>query len=106
MSETRVSVQVQTQTAEKFDQARQELESMLKRLLMDLEGLQTSWQGAGGRSFAETKRRWAEDQSALLNMLNQTAQQIRQSGKLYASAEAEAVTKMAAPRSTGLSLPL
>ncbi|MBN1173016.1 MAG: WXG100 family type VII secretion target [Micromonosporaceae bacterium] len=103
---TQVSVEIQRSTADRFDKARDDFDTMLKQLLSRLEGLQGAWVGAGGRSFNETKLRWAEDQSALLTMLSQTAQLIRESGNLYATTDNEAGARMAAPGSAGPVLPL
>ena len=53
------------QTAEKFEQVDQSLQKMLSNLMTELEVLQQAWRGAGGRSFEQVKRQWAQDQAAL-----------------------------------------
>ena len=55
MATTQAQAAVMRQTADKFDQVNQTLQTMLRSLLGELEGLRTQWQGAGGRSFEQVK---------------------------------------------------
>src|SRR5207244_7377436 len=70
---TAAQAAVMRQTADKFDQANQSLQTMLRSLLGELEVLRTQWQGAGGSSFEQVKQAWAEDQQALQQALGETA---------------------------------
>jgi WXG100 family type VII secretion target len=78
------------QTARNFEQTDASLRDMLKNLMNQLEPLQQSFQGAGGRSFTEVKIAWSRDQTALHEALAQTAQAIRTSGHEYTASDSDA----------------
>lgn len=105
VSQTQAEAAVMQQTAAKFEQVDQSLQSMLSSLMSELEVLQTAWRGAGGRSFEQVKQQWAQDQSAIHRALRETASAIRTSGQQYESTDSDAASKMAA-LNRGIQLPL
>src|SRR2546429_7464550 len=86
------------QTADKFDQANQSMQVLLRNLLGELEGLRTQWQGAGGHSFEQVKIAWSEDQTALQQALAETAQAIRTSGQQYTVTDTSAADRLGGHR--------
>jgi len=84
------------QTAAKFEQVDQSLQSMLSRLLSQLEVLQTAWRGAGGRSFEQVKLQWAQSQERMHQALRETASAIRTSGQQYDASDSEAASRISA----------
>lgn len=93
-------------TASRFESVNQSLEAMLRRLMVELDALRHQWQGAGGRSFDQTRREWAEDQARLHRALSETAVAIRTSGRDYAAVDTEAASRARSVGRTRLSLPL
>jgi WXG100 family type VII secretion target len=106
VSETQAQAAVMEQTAAKFEQVNEALQGMLKRLMAELEVLQTAWRGAGGRSFAQVKQAWSSDQAALQQALRETAGAIRTAGRQYAASDLEAASRVATTNRGGVSLPL
>ena len=92
-------------TAAKFEQANDSLQTMLNRLMNELEVLQTAWQGSGGRSFGQVKEAWAANQKKLQEALRETATAIRTSGKQYTATDEESSSRVSGIN-TGISLPL
>lgn len=105
VSQTQAEAAVMEQTAAKFDQVNQSLQSMLNGLLGELEVLQSAWRGAGGRSFEHVKQAWARDQQTLYRALGETAAAIRTSGRQYDVSDTEAASRVAATE-RGVVLPL
>lgn len=105
MATTQTQASVMTQTAARFDEVNASLESMLRKLMAELDVLRTQWQGAGGRSFDQVKTAWANDQEMLHRTLAETATAIRQSATHYDAADT-AVASRLAPVAGGLRLPL
>ena len=103
VSTTQAQAAVMEQTAAKFDQAKQNLEGMLTRLMNELEGLRSGWVGLGGTSFEQVKQAWAADQAKIHNALTETASAIRTSGRVYSATDQEAAGRF---RPGGISLPL
>ena len=81
MAVSQTDLEQMRSTADKFDAVNVSLDGMLSRLLGELEGMQSQWSGAGGRSFAEVKRLWAENQREIHRNLRETAEAIRSSGQ-------------------------
>lgn len=107
MPETRAQAAVMAQTARKFEQTDDALQVMLQRLMTQLEGLRTAWQGAGGRSFEQVKAAWLRDQTALHRALRETAGAIRTAGHQYDATDTEAASRVSATgRGGGMTLPL
>ncbi|MBX7269467.1 WXG100 family type VII secretion target [Micromonospora sp. Llam7] len=106
MSQTQAEAVVMQQTAVKFEQTDQSLQSMLSGLLAQLEILQQAWRGAGGRSFEQVKQQWAQDQASLQQALRETAGAIRTAGTQYAASDTEAASRVAATNRGGIQLPL
>jgi WXG100 family type VII secretion target len=106
MSTTQAQAAVMESTARKFEQAGQDLEGMLSRLLGELEGLRQAWQGAGGRSFEQVKQAWARDQRMLHSVLEETASAVRSSGRRYDASDAAAADRVVRSGRGGLELPL
>jgi WXG100 family type VII secretion target len=105
VSKTQAEAAVMEATAKKFEAANDSLQSMLSRLMGELESLQTAWQGAGGRSFTQVKQRWSEDQQKIQRALAETAAAIRTSGVQYGTSDSEAASRVAASN-RGVDLPL
>ena len=103
--QTQAQAAVMQQTARKFEQVDESLQSMLSGLMTELEVLRQAWQGAGGRSFEQVKQRWAEDQASLHRALRETATAIRTSGQQYDTSDSEAGGRVAAT-SRQITLPL
>ena len=105
VSQTQAEAAVMQQTAAKFEQVDQSLQSMLSSLMSELEALQSAWRGAGGRSFEQVKQQWAQDQAAMHRALRETAGAIRTSGQQYDTTDSDAASKVAATN-RGIQLPL
>lgn len=105
MSQTQAEAAVMQQTAAKFEQVDQSLQSMLSSLMAELEVLQQAWRGAGGRSFEQVKQAWSQDQSAMQRALRETATAIRTAGQQYDASDAEAASRVATTN-RGIQLPL
>ena len=105
VSQTQAEAAVMQQTAAKFEQVDQSLQSMLSGLLAELEVLQTAWRGAGGRSFEQVKQAWSQDQSNLQRALRETATAIRTAGQHYDSSDSDAASRVATTN-RGIQLPL
>ncbi|BCL15246.1 MULTISPECIES: WXG100 family type VII secretion target [Micromonospora] len=105
MSQTQAEAAVMQQTAAKFEQVDQSLQTMLTQLMAELEVLQQAWRGAGGRSFEQVRQQWSQDQAALQRALRETAQAIRTAGTQYDTSDAEAASRVAGTN-RGIQLPL
>ena len=105
VSQTQAEAAVMQSTATKFEEVDQSLQSMLSSLMSELEGLQQSWRGAGGRSFEQVKQQWAADQAKLGRALRETAGAIRTSGQQYDASDSEAASRVA-NTNRGIQLPL
>jgi WXG100 family type VII secretion target len=105
VSQTQAEAAVMQQTAKKFEEVDQSLQSMLNSLMSELEGLQQAWRGAGGRSFEQVKQQWANDQTKLGRALRETAGAIRTSGQQYDASDSEAASRVA-NTNRGITLPL
>jgi WXG100 family type VII secretion target len=92
-------------TAGKFEQAREGLDSMLTRLLGELEILQSHWKGRAGSSFTQVRDAYQANQKKLSLALGETATAIRTSGQTYTSTDDESSAKVGGIN-TNLSLPL
>ncbi|GAA2510340.1 WXG100 family type VII secretion target [Pilimelia columellifera] len=105
MSQTQAEAAVMAATAARFDSANDSLQGMLRRLMSELEVLQSGWRGAGGRSFHQVKEAWAADQAAMSRALTETAEAIRASGQQYTSSDSDAAQRVGASH-RGVTLPL
>ncbi|MDG4821591.1 WXG100 family type VII secretion target [Asanoa sp. WMMD1127] len=105
MSQTQAQAAVMQQTAARFEQVDQSLQSMLTSLMAELAVLQTAWRGAGGRSFEQVKQQWSQDQGAMQRALRETAGAIRSAGTQYEATDTEAASRIATT-SRGIQLPL
>jgi WXG100 family type VII secretion target len=105
VSQTQAEAAVMQQTAAKFEQVDQSLQTMLSSLMTELETLQQAWRGAGGRSFEQVKQQWAQDQAAIHRALRETAGAIRTSGQQYDATDSEAANRVA-NTNRGIQLPL
>ncbi|MEU7588753.1 WXG100 family type VII secretion target [Micromonospora sp. NPDC049230] len=106
MSQTQAEAAVMQQTAAKFEQVDQSLQSMLTGLLAELQVLQQAWRGAGGRSFEQVKQQWSQDQAALHRALRETAGAIRAAGRQYDVSDDEVASRVAGTNRGGIQLPL
>lgn len=105
VSQTQAEAAVMQQTAARFEQADQSLQSMLTGLMTELETLQQAWRGAGGRSFEQVKQQWSQDQAAMQRALRETAAAIRTAGRQYDVSDSDAASRVAATN-RGIQLPL
>lgn len=78
---------------------------MLSRLIRELEGLHSAWQGAGGRSFTQVREAYQANQKKLSNALQETATAIRTSGQQYTATDEQSSSRVN-NINTGLNLPL
>ena len=106
VSQTQAEAAVMAQTAKKFEQVDESLQSMLSKLMSELEGLQSAWRGAGGRSFTEVKQSWHQNQTTIQRALRETAAAIRTSGQQYDTSDTEAASRVGAVNRGGVQLPL
>ena len=106
VSQTQAEAAVMQQTATKFEQVDQSLQSMLSSLMAELETLQTAWRGAGGRSFEQVKQQWSQDQTKMSRALCETAGAIRTSGQQYDASDSDAASRVNNTNSGGINLPL
>ncbi|NUR73284.1 MAG: WXG100 family type VII secretion target [Hamadaea sp.] len=106
MSQTAAQTAFMETTASKFEATNNELQSMLRTLMGNLEILQKGWQGAGGRSFQQVKEQWNQDQAKLQQALLETASAIRDSGKSYANTDSESSSRMNNVNRGGINLSL
>jgi len=106
VSHAQVQMAVLERSAGRFDEVNRSLESMLRRLMGDLDALHQQWRGAGGRSFDEVRREWAVDQARLHRALAETATAIRTSGRDYMASDTGAADRARSARRASLSLPL
>lgn len=95
MSQTQAQAAVMQQTAARFEQVDESLQSMLTNLMAELAVLQTAWRGAGGRSFEQVKQQWSQDQAAMQRALRETAGAIRTAGRQYEASDSDAVSRIA-----------
>lgn len=92
-------------TAAKFDQSGDSLDSMLTKLLNELEVLQTAWKGRGGSSFTSVRDAYQANQKKLRAALGETATAIRTSGTNYTAVDDESAGKVGGINTT-MNLPL
>ncbi|MGK5680362.1 WXG100 family type VII secretion target [Actinoplanes sp. URMC 104] len=92
-------------TAVKFDDANQELQTMLSTLMTELSSLSSTWKGLGAAAFEQVKLQYEADLKTLNAALAQTAESLKQSGVGYDATDTEAASRVT---STGgnFSLPL
>lgn len=91
--------------AAKFESVNESLQTMLSRLLNELEALQTAWVGRGGRSFTQVKEAYAANQRKLSDALRETATSIRSSGRNYSASDDHSSSQVGAIN-TQVNLPL
>ncbi|GIH11442.1 hypothetical protein Rhe02_95090 [Rhizocola hellebori] len=89
MAQTTAEAAAMETAASKFERVDDSLQSMLTRLMNELETLQTAWRGAGGNSFTNVKMAYQENQKALSRALRETATAIRTSGQQYTATDDE-----------------
>jgi WXG100 family type VII secretion target len=106
VSSTQAEVAVMHSVAAHFDDVRQTLQSMLSRLIREVELVRQDWQGRGGASFEQVSLAWAGDQTRLLTALAETASAIRSAGAVYAATDDEASMRFSAPVLPPTTLPL
>lgn len=106
VTQAQAQAAVMEKTANRFEAVNQQLSSMLKRLMGELDALKQQWNGAGGRSFDQTRREWAEDQERLHRALAETATAIRTSGRDYTASDAGAADRARSANRGGVTLPL
>jgi WXG100 family type VII secretion target len=93
-------------TAKKFSDTRDELSTMLSQLMSQLDGLRSSWHGAGAQAFDNTRQRWHEDTTRLNRALGETAEAIGKAGNYYTSTDDEAARRANSISTGNIQLPL
>jgi WXG100 family type VII secretion target len=106
MATTQAQAQVMAHTAARFDQVNASLETMLRRLMGELDTLRTQWQGAGGRSFEQVKTSWAQDQELLHRALGETADSLRRAATGYDATDTQSAGRFSPATDKLLTLPL
>lgn len=81
-------------TAVKFDQANEQLQTMLSTLMNELSSLSSTWKGLGAAAFEQVKVQYAQDLKSLNSALSQTADSIKQSGTSYDATDTEAASRV------------
>ena len=95
---TEAQSDVMAETSAKFETVNASLTSMLKQLMGDLSGLQSSWKGMAAGSFETVRAQYEKDLTDLNRALAETAVAIKESGRSYDTTDvtnAENVTKSA-----------
>ena len=105
MAQTKAEADKMEIAAGKFESVNDDLQSMLTTLMGRLTGLQSAWQGVGGKAFEQVKMQYEADQKALSAALTETASAIRSAGISYSASDSEAASRVAKSNS-GLQLPL
>ncbi|WP_308200917.1 WXG100 family type VII secretion target [Actinoplanes sp. M2I2] len=105
MAQTQAESQVMASTATKFDQANDQLQTMLSTLMSELSMLSSTWKGLGAAAFEQVKVQYEQDLKSLNAALAQTADSIRQSGTSYDATDTEAASRVAGTGGT-FKLPL
>ncbi|MCM4079361.1 WXG100 family type VII secretion target [Actinoplanes sp. TRM88002] len=82
-------------TAVKFDQVNEQLQTMLSTLMNELSTLSSTWKGLGAAAFEQVKVQYAQDLKSLNSALAQTAESIKQSGTGYDTTDTEAASRVA-----------
>ena len=105
VAQTKAEADQMAAAASKFESTNNDLQQMLSQLMGRLSGLQTAWQGVGGKAFEQVKTQYEADQKALSGALTETASAIRTAGISYTASDSEAASRVAKSNS-GLQLPL
>jgi len=95
VAQTQTDSAVMAQTAAKFDQVNQSLQSMLSTLMSELSTLSGTWKGLGATAFEQVKQQYEADLKTLNQALADTADSIRQSGVGYHSTDTDAASRVA-----------
>ena len=95
VAQTQTESAVMAQTAAKFDQVNQSLQSMLSTLMSELSSLSGTWKGLGAAAFEQVKQQYEADLKTLNQALADTADSIRQSGVGYHSTDTDAASRVA-----------
>jgi WXG100 family type VII secretion target len=107
VSSTQAEIAVMQSVAAHFDDVAQTLQTMLSRLIGEVESVRQDWQGRGGTSFEQVSLAWAGDQARLLTALAETATAIRAAGTGYTATDDAASARLSVPSSLPpTSLPL
>jgi WXG100 family type VII secretion target len=106
VAQTQAESAVMASTAAKFDQASQDLTSMLSSLMSELSVLSSAWKGSGAREFEKVKQQYANDLKQLNTALSQTAEAIRTSGAGYDASDSDAASRVTKSGGGGYTLPL
>jgi WXG100 family type VII secretion target len=103
---TRTEAATMAATAQKFNAAKDELQTMLSQLMSELDGLQGAWKGAGAAAFDQTRQRWNEDTVKLNQALGQTADAIAKAGTYYSNTDADSASRLGGISGSDIQLPL
>jgi len=106
VAQTQSDHEVMAQTAAKFDEVNNSLQSMLSTLMSELSTLSSTWKGLGATAFEQVKTQYAADLKSLNQALSETATSIRQSGAGYDATDTDAASRVANSGGGGFQLPL
>ncbi|MCO8277412.1 WXG100 family type VII secretion target [Actinoplanes sp. TRM 88003] len=81
-------------TAVKFDQVNEQLQTMLSTLMNELSALGGQWKGLGAVAFEQVKVQYEQDLKKLNSALAVTADSIKQSGTSYDATDTEAASRV------------
>jgi WXG100 family type VII secretion target len=90
----RSDTSIMLKTEQDVDAVADRLTSMLNQLMDRLTPLQQYWQGAGGSSFQEARRRFDDDMGRLNGALREIAEAVGSSGRDYTVADEEMQSEM------------
>jgi WXG100 family type VII secretion target len=94
VAQTQAESAVMASTANKFEQANNSLQTMLKTLMSELSTLSSAWKGLGAMEFEKVKQQYAVDLQTLNRALSDTAEAIRTSGTSYDASDANAAARV------------
>jgi WXG100 family type VII secretion target len=94
MAQTQTDAAVMAQTAAKFHQVNDSLNSMLSTLMSELSTLNGTWKGLGAAAFEQVRQQYEADLKKLNHALVETADAIRVSGHSYTTSDDEAASRV------------
>jgi WXG100 family type VII secretion target len=106
VSQTQASSSDMAKAAAEFDRVNGEIDVMLRKLMGELEILNSSWRGLAGTKFTEVKLQYERDLTTINQALAATAESIRVSGLDYTATDTDAAARVTQSGGGGINLPL
>ena len=94
VSQTEAQSAVMANTAAKFDDVNNSLQTMLSTLMNELSVLSSAWKGLGATAFEQVRVQYANDLKVLNQALAETAEAIQKSGTSYDATDSSAASKV------------